>query len=318
MCSEYFFGSRFLLSKIVITFAVNCLILSIHFFDNLDIFKEHRGNYIITDPEGLPGRYLAGVLSKEAPLPELTLFHCAGTEEDHDAEALNLEATRQLFGSFGAEVPSRVVYVSSSQVYSPDAGTGVDETRPAFAWSEAGRSKARTEVFLEKWCAAHDAVLTIVRPALMFGKGVDGAMLRLFNRVARGRYVHIRGNDARLSVVTALDVATAMVRLAGHPGIYNVSDGRERTWLQLAEAMSANAGAEKRMTHLPAKWADVIYRFFRWVPVVEETLSPAVLEPFTRTLVLDNSRVCRETGIEFYDTLEVMARRAKDYPYEDS
>lgn len=264
------------------------------------------------------GRYLTAILRDMSPLPVMTLFHCAGTEEDTDAEALNLEATRRLLGSFGQEVPVRFVYVSSWQVYSPDAGEGVDESRPAFAWSEAGRSKARTELMLEKWAAEHGVCLTVVRPALMFGNGTEGRMKRLFDRVVSGRYVHVRGNDAKMSAVTALDAARAMVALAGKPGIYNVSDGRAHTWLALAEAMSANTGAVKRMPHLPGRWAGAAYRWLRWIPWVADTLGPEALDPVSRTLVLDNTRVREATGIEFYDTLEVMARRNKDYPYENT
>lgn len=58
-------------------------------------------------------------------------------------------------------------------------------------------------------------MLTVVRPALMFGTGVDGWLLQLFNRVTRGHYVHIRGNEAKVSLVTALDTARAMVKLVG-------------------------------------------------------------------------------------------------------
>lgn len=152
----------------------------------------------------------------------------------------------------------------------------------------------------------------------MFGRGVDGELLRLFNRVIRGHYVHIRDNDAKMSAVTALDAAKAMILLAGKPGIFNISDGVGHTWLALAEAMTANIGAQKRMTHLPEKWAKFIYKWFGRLPLVEETLSPAALEPMSRTLVLDNTRVREATGLEFHNTLDVIDRRDNTYPYEDA
>lgn len=282
------------------------------------MFTDSENNFIITGEDTMLGRHLVAELRKCASMDELTLFHCAGTESDDHAEELNVGATRRLLDSFGDVVPRRVVYASSWQVYSPDAGEGVDESRPTFARSAAGRSRAQTELLIEKWAARHGVTLTIVRPALIFGKGVEGDMLRLFNRVIKGHYVHIRGNDACMSAVTAVDAARAMVRLAGKTGIFNLSDGRAHTWLSLVEAMTANAGAQKRVTHLPARWAEWIYRFFRWLPIVEETLSSRALAPVSRTLVLDNSRVREATGIEFYDTVEVIARRDKDYPYEDS
>ena len=282
------------------------------------MFTDIENNYCLSGRDTMLGRHLVAELAKCGPQPEQTLFICHGTESDERASELNLEATRRLLGSLGEALPRRVVYVSSWQVYSPDAGEGVDESRPTFAWSAAGRSHAQTELLLEKWAAENGVTLTVVRPALMFGKGVDGDMLRLFNRVVRGHYVHIRGNDARMSAITAVDAARAIVKLAGTPGIFNLSDGRSHTWLSLAEAMTANVGAQKRMTTLPESWARWIYRFFRWLPVVEETLSESALAPVSRTLVLDNSRARQAPGLEFHDTLEVIARRDKDYPYEDA
>lgn len=282
------------------------------------MITDSERNFILTGAGGMLGRHLHSALREAAPQPVLTLFHCAGTEEDTDAVELNVNATERLLRSLERSgIPQRVVYASTWQVYSPDAGEGVDEKRPAFARSEAGKAKARVEMMLKKWCVANGAVLTVVRPALMFGKGVDGAMLRLYNHVLRGRYVHIRGNDGKISAVTAFDAARAMILLAGHPGIFNLSDGRAHTWLALAEAMTANAGAEKRMPALPAKWADTIYRLFGRIPAVAEMLGPETQEPRRRTLVLDGSKAAAATGISFHDTLEVIARRDATYPYED-
>lgn len=280
---------------------------------------EHNieGNWMLTGGDTMLGRYLRSELAQCEPQPQLTLFHCAGTEEEAVADALNRQATEKLLENLPA-TPQRVVYVSSWQVYSPDAGEGVDESRPTFAWSEVGKSKARTELLLEKWAGQNGATLTIVRPAQMFGTGVDCAMLRLFNRAVSGRYVHIRGNEAKTSAVTALDTARAILKLAGQPGIFNISDGLAHRWIDLVESMTANIGARKRMTHLPEKWASFFYRWFRFLPIVQENLSPEALEPMSRTLVLDNVKVCRATGMDFHNTLEVIARLDKSYPYENA
>lgn len=285
---------------------------------SVEIIEDREKRWRVTGAETLAGRYLIENLRKDGPLAADTLFHCEGSEEETDAETRNVGATSALLAQIGDCPPVNMVYLSSWQVYSPDAGEGVDESRPTFARSEAGRTKARCETILGKWCAERGVTLTVVRPALMFGKGIDGRMLRLFNRVIRGHYVHIRGNDSKMSAVTALDAACAMILLSGHPGIYNVSDGCAHTWLSLAEAMTANAGSQKRMTHLPEKWARWTARVFGWLPIVRETLSDEALRPFSQTLTLDNSKAVRDTGMTFYDTLAVIARTDKDYPYEDA
>lgn len=214
------------------------------------------------------------------------------------------------------KVPDSMVFMSSIEVYGPDAGEGIDETHPTVAASELGRSYARAEMAVERWASERGVKLAVARMAEMFGSGVKGKMQELFARVISGRYVHIRGNEAKMSAVTALDAARAMKALAGKEGIYNVSDGRAHLWLDLAESMSANAGARRRMTHLPAPWAEWIYRLFGRLPIVAQMIGPKVLEPVSRTLVVNNEKVCRATGMEFFDTLAVIAREAPNYPYQ--
>lgn len=264
-------------------------------------------NYWIFGEDTMVGRYLRDQLAADdvAAAVAGTMFVCSGIA------AVQLDAVcRQ--GDL-----KNIVYVSSHEVYSPEAGEGVDEIRPTFARTEEGERHARTELMLEKWCAARDITLTIARPAIMFGTGVEGPMLTLFNRVIRGHYVHRRGNDAKVSLVTALDVARALVKLAGHPGIFNISDGLAHRWIDVVEAMTANVGARKRMTHLPDKWIRFLYRWFGRLPIVEECLSPEALEPFERTCVLSNRKVVEATGLSFHNTVEVIARTDRTYPYRD-
>lgn len=242
------------------------------------------------------------------------IYHCAGTSDNRTANALNYDGTRRLCRSLEAAPPERFVYISCHDVYAPDAGT-VDENTPANPQTEAGRSRLKAEEFLQQWCAAHGVVLTILRPARMFGTGVKGETLRLFNDAISGRYIHIRGNEAQTSIVTALDVAEAALRLTGKEGIFNVSDGKPVKFIDMVEAMTANAGAQRRMTHLPPKWAAAAWKFLNWLPIVKSQLNPAILDKRAMTQILDNSK-CREaTGISFYDTLKVISRTEEKYPF---
>ena len=87
-------------------------------------------------------------------------IHCAGSEDD---ATLNDRLGRGFLDAVAAVAPKAVLLVSSWQVYSADAGEGVDETRPLWASTEVGRSKARMErssamprgwlEFRWPWCA---------------------------------------------------------------------------------------------------------------------------------------------------------------------
>ncbi len=250
--------------------------------------------------------------------PFEAVIHCAGNDSEGMCVEINLNGTRRLLKMLEARPPRAFVYISSAKVYGDFAGKGIAESACLRPSDEIGKSYALAEREITAWAEKHGVILTVLRPALTFGPGVKGEMLRLFNQVVSGRYIHIRGNEAQVSLVTAYDLARAAILLSGQPGVYNVSDGRDVTLIQLCEAMSANAGARRRMTHLPAKWADLAFRFFRWLPIVNEQLSPSVRRRRETSLTLDSSRLKADTDMDFFDTLSVIARENKDYPYEDA
>ena len=246
------------------------------------------------------------------------VVHAAGTTDEADALALNLDGTRHLLEAFDKNMPSEMVYVSSWEVYSPDSGEDVTEEHQTWASSKVGQSKARAEELVRVWCAEHGVRLTIVRPARMFGKGVKGEMKTLFNDVVGGRYIHVRGNDAHLSLVCASDVAEAIKNLRSIGGIYNVSDGRGTTWIELAEAMSANCGAMKRQTFLPEKWAEAAWKIAPWMPAVKSSLSPEVRTSRGKTLTLSaDALMSALPGWTPYPTISVIKRECPGYPYID-
>lgn len=294
---------------------------------------------LLTGRHGLFGRYLAPMLEdhdlisigtddrndircdlmRSTPAlpddlkPDLVI-HAAGTEDPEIAMDLNLEGTRRLLDALDRTPPRHLLFISCWSVYSPDAGLQADESTPTWAVGKVGQSKALAEAAIEKWCAAHpDTILTILRPATMFGNDMKGWATEMFNDVVSGRYIHVRGNDAAVSAVTAYDVARAAMTLYPKGGIYNISDGRDYTYTDLADAMSANAGAMKRMTHLPPKWAALAWKTARWIPAVERSLNPEVLDRRSRTLTLSNAKAMA-AGCSFLDTGAVLRREIKIEP----
>lgn len=261
-------------------------------------------------------------LTKEVPdLGQMSfdlVVHAAGTSDDSEATALNEDGTQRLLDALDSNPPLEFVFVSSWEVYSQDSGEDVGESHQLWASTKTGKSKARAEELIRRWCADRDIKLTIVRPARMFGKGIKGEMASLFNDVVAGRYIHVRGNDARLSLVCASDVAEAIKKLHSIGGIYNVTDGRGAKWIELAEAMSANTGAMKRQTYLPEKWARAAWKYASWIPAVKASLDPETLARRSSTLTF--SDVALRNALQDwnpYPTVEVISRECREYPYID-
>lgn len=245
------------------------------------------------------------------------VIHAAGTEDNLRAKSLNLEGTERLLKALQGNPPEYFVYISSYKVYSRDAGEKVTEEANTWATSEAGKSKALAETLVKDWCEKNEVILTIVRPARMFGNGVKGDTLQLFNDALSGKYIHIRDNNAKVSIVCAYDVARGIKNIYKKGGIYNVSDGRDVKYIDLVEALTANAGAKKRMTHLPAAWAEWIWRLCKWIPSIQRNLAPEVVEERMKTLTLDGSGFAEKSGITYHDTISVIERTDKEYPYTE-
>ena len=243
-----------------------------------------------------------------------TVIHTAGTEDDKDAYALNYEGTGHLLESLEKCPPEEFVYISSYRVYSPE-GENVDEEANTWAVDETGRSKALAEKMVREWAEKHNVTLTIIRPARMFGNGVHGETLMLFNDALNGKYIHVRGNDARVSLVCAYDVARAVKAVHAKGGLYNAADGRNPRFIEMVEAMTANAGAKKRMTHLPPAWAEWLWRLGRWIPAVDRNLSPEVMQQRLKTLTLSGERLAKAASITYHDTISVMELTDDSYPY---
>lgn len=247
-----------------------------------------------------------------------TVIHAAGIEEDRKAMSLNLEGTKRLMSALEKNPPRNFIYISSHRVYSRDAGENITEDTNVWATDEVGKSKALAEEFLKNWCDKNDVTLTIIRPARMFGNGVKGDSLELFNDAISGKYIHIRGNEAKVSLVCALDVAKGIKRLYNHGGFYNASDDNPVKFIDFVEALTANAGAKKRMTHLPPNWAEWLWRLGRWIPSIDRNLHPKVVEARLKSKTLDGSKFATQAGIQYHDTIAVIERRDKDYPYTEN
>ncbi|MCH5226073.1 MAG: NAD(P)-dependent oxidoreductase [Muribaculaceae bacterium] len=249
--------------------------------------------------------------------PFTTVVHAAGSEEEENAMALNLEGTSRLLRALESKVPENLVFISSYRVYSRDAGENVSEEANTWASDNVGRSKARAEELVRDWCVKRDVNLSIIRPARMFGNGVKGETLSLFNDALRGKYIHVRGNDARVSLVCALDVAKAVKAVHTLGGLYNAADPNPVRFIDMVEALTANAGGKKRMTHLPAPWAEWLWRLGRWIPSINRNLHPSVVEARMKSLTLDGSLLAQKAGINYHDTISVIERSDPSYPYKE-
>lgn len=250
------------------------------------------------------------------------VVHAAGTQSEEDAEALNLEGTRRLLAGLSANPPHCFVMISCASVYGKREGENLDEMGNIWPSTHAGKARALAEKEVTDRCEETDTVLTILRPAPMFGAGIGGEWNRIFRLVASGRYVKIREAEGKRSFVLAYDVARLVRLLADTGGVYNVTDGSDRPLTDMILAMCDNGAKGKRPYSLPRKWyatALNLCRPFGGLAGISQELANIQEETLTFSTLRLQEKL-REIGADFkfHDTVEVIGRRDETYPYEDS
>lgn len=148
--------------------------------------------------------------------------------------------------------------VSSTDIYGAGELIMVDESS---ATDDASVWKSRETEF-SRAAAAKGLRAVILRCPDIIGTGMTGFARHIAEGIWRGTFLHFPGNEARRSVVHAVDLGRIAHALAegGLPArerlVYNVTDGDNPTIHDLAEAMAYRLG-NKRVSTLstrPQQW----------------------------------------------------------------
>jgi nucleoside-diphosphate-sugar epimerase len=171
------------------------------------------------------------------------VVHCGlepEPERDEDnALARTVEGTRNLLAAIAKAQVGKVIVVSSAVVYGAHPGNRIplDEgavlrANPDFA---GAYHLLLAERLVEEWADGHPAAtVTVLRPAVMVGPGMDGFIRR---HLESPRLPLIGGQSAPLQFIHVDDVAAA-VRLAVStdlPAVFNVA---AEGWLSVTEVVA--------------------------------------------------------------------------------
>ncbi len=244
---------------------------------------------------------LAGVrvdLSIESPVLPVAMdyvVHVDGTDSGSFDAQTALDEVRSLAQSLQQRAPQAIVYISSAIVYGINNGEDISEEHTVVPAQRDARAKRDVEGFLTRWCNENGVSLAILRPALVVGTGMGGELRRLVNRIYRGTYRHVSGNEARVSVVHAVDLARAARLALGHTGVWNVTDGVDPTRHDLVEALAWRL-KHKRVYSLSESKARLLARIGDYLPVTGFTRES--LKGEFSTLTFDSRKLRDVTGLE--------------------
>lgn len=162
-------------------------------------------------------------------------------------------------------IPETVKYavmISDTDIYLVKSGEHITEDAPVDTDSEFF---AAENTFVD-WCNSRDIRYFILRCANIVGTGMDGLPMRLARGIDRGLLCHIEGNEARISVVHAVDVAQAarIVSDRATEGVVfektvaNMTDGTETPVDDLIDALAFRMN-DKKVFKMGRKLARLIY-----------------------------------------------------------
>lgn len=211
---------------------------------------------------------------------------------------MNLAAVRHVLAGAEAAGVRKVVHISSSGVYGIPRTDPVREDHPQAPLGAYGRSKIAAERLCRE-AAGHGLDVTVLRPMSMFGPGMTGVFVLLFDWVREGKNVYLLGHGRnRVQMVSAWDVADACLLAAERPesrgAVLNVGSDDVPTVRAQVEALVRHAGSRSRIVPIPA---GLLRNAGRALNLVK--LSPIVPEHYLladSTFVLDLSAAKRVLG----------------------
>lgn len=252
-------------------------------------------------------------------LPETDLVvHTAGVQNPEMSIRTNLEGTKHLLAALDKNPPKYFVFISCTEIYGRDNGEEISEKNHPWTTDKFGQSKVLAARAVDEWCRQHGTVCTILRPVPMFGKGMTGKWAELYDEVSRGTYFLVRDNQTMRSVVLAYDVARVVREIHTIGGYFNVADPKHHGFADIVDAMGINRGTDKTPYRIPAKWARLLSKVGNIIPFRHPLPTSESLHFQLSTLTYNADKLLEALPeFKFHDTVEVISRRDKDYPYLD-
>ena len=182
------------------------------------------------EPTELPGvEWFTGDLTKPATLTGIAeevewVFHLAGIitasrEERAAYWTPNVEGTLNLLQTFRREKGplKKFIFCSSVGAMGPLNHLPADETSPCRPRNFYEQSKFQAEQLVRQFGRETGVPVTIARPSWVYGPG-DSRTLKLFQAIARRRFILIGDGQTSIHPVYVSDVVQGLENCAARPG----------------------------------------------------------------------------------------------------
>jgi len=241
-----------------------------------------------------------------------TVIHLAGRA--HRASGLsvaelsalrrdNVEATQVLAHAARRSGVARFVFVSSIGAVTTSSVSLVTDGHIPQPDTLYGRTKLEAEEVVRAAGAARALEVVILRPPMVFGPGMKGNPLRLFEAVCRGTALPLAAIRNRRSFMYVGTLAAAILRSVESPNVvgqtFGLSDGTPMSTPDFVRSVATALGVNVRLFAMPVPLlealgflGDVLSR------VGHAPLTSQTVRGLTRSLVVDDSRFREATGFD--------------------
>lgn len=239
-----------------------------------------------------------------------TVIHLAGRAHamrEHAADAttefhrVNVEGTQLLLDEAIRANVTCLLLLSSVGAVCVASDTLVSEETPCSPTTPYGVTKLAAENLTLQLSRASGIRALILRAPLVYGPGMKGNPLRLYQLVARGTPIPLGSVSNRRSILYVGNLVAAMQTVLGDSTlggeILFVTDGRDISTPEFIRAIARSLGLPARLVPFPlaglrlaGRVGNVISRFVRF-PLTSDTVDRLVA-----SLPIDSSKLSRRTG----------------------
>jgi len=148
-----------------------------------------------------------------------------------------------------------MVFTSSISPYGASEEQKTEETLPT-PNSPYGISKLVAEHIHREWAASSsEHFLSIARPGIVFGKGENGNMTRLYKALKKRRFAYAGRKDTIKASIYVKDLVRILIDMAENPKermqIYNCTYFPAPTIQKIAETMNKVTGLNRSIPYIP-------------------------------------------------------------------
>ena len=189
----------------------------------------------------------------------------------------------------------RIVAVSSTSIFTKSHSASAEEKSTAMKLSNA-------EIRLEQWSADTGVEWIVLRPTLIYGRGMDkniSEIVRLIRRL--GFFPMLGKGDGLRQPIHAEDVALACLSALGKTDVvnraYNLSGGETLSYREMVNRLFMVLGRKPRLIHVPLEFFRLAAAMLRLFPRYRH-LTPQMAERMNVDLVFDHADARRDLNFQ--------------------